>query len=555
MSQWYSSSLSIAELDGQKGSYPIAPVQDYASWHTLAGLMEDLGQLVVEQPVGESDAMCSLARFFQADAAGLYIAAKPGQALALVDGYHLPDGVPLQLGTGLLAQNYGRNPLIIQSRVLDTGTSVWSQVAEESGWNQVLDYLLPYRTARLVLAFSGVAPRLVDEQVKAVLQVLTMAISYRQAHGQISVLNQRNEELSNLLMVGGDHLCEGVFVLDADGKINTCNLVGGQLLGYSAGEIIGLPADGVLASRTDVGALVQKVVSGQSPMETAQVVLYQRHGEPLSASLRIVSLRLSGSAGRLGAIVFLTERLAEQMEAAENDLREKNAELKSMISILAHEIRNPLGSVKAVLDYLKPVFAQDESTSQDLKTIQNEIRRMDRLLQDAQLVARPTELRTEVRQITELLDQLLTGREKLFVEQTIEVRPKFDPDLPLVHIDSIQMEQVFDNLIINAVHAMSAGGSLTIETSVATLENSIAANGNSPGVKIKIGDSGPGIPAEVLDRIFDPFFTTKEGGTGLGLAIARRIIRQHNGTLEVESWPGIGTIFEVMLPTAKGSYE
>ena len=123
--------------------------------------------------------------------------------------------------------------------------------------------------------------------------------------------------------------------------------------------------------------------------------------------------------------MFFAERPAEQMEAAENDLREKNAELKSMISILAHEIRNPLGSVKAGLDFLMPVFAQDESTSQDLRTIQKEIRRMDRLLRDALLVARPTELETRPHHITELLDELLAGRAKLFEEQAIKVLLKY----------------------------------------------------------------------------------------------------------------------------------
>ena len=536
-------------------TFSMTQVQDDSAWETLARLLEDLGQLVVEKPAGESDAMRSLAGFFQADAAGLYLAAKPGRALDLVDRYQLPVGAPHQLGTGLLAQNYGRSPSIIQSRILDAGTGVWAEVAEESGWSQVLDYLLPYRTARLVLAYSEAAPRFVDEQVKAALRVLAMAISYRQAHGQIGVLNRRNEELNHLLMVSGDHLTEGVIVLDSEGRISSCNLVGGQLLGYSAGEIVGLPVEGVLASRADVGELVQRVISGQSALETAQLVLFQRHGEPLTASIRIASLRPPGSSTPQGAVVFFAERPAEQMEAAENDLREKNAELKSMISILAHEIRNPLGSVKAGLDFLMPVFAQDESTSQDLRTIQKEIRRMDRLLRDALLVARPTELETRPHHITELLDELLAGRAKLFEEQAIKVLLKYEPGLPLVRIDGIQMEQVFDNLILNAVHAMLTGGILSIEASSTTLANSAVPGECSAGIRIKIGDSGPGIPSEVLDRIFDPFFTTKEGGTGLGLAVARRIVRQHNGTLQVESWPGIGTIFEVALPVGEGLYE
>jgi two-component system sensor histidine kinase AtoS len=342
--------------------------------------------------------------------------------------------------------------------------------------------------------------------------------------------------------------------LDRAGKVTACNAIGGQLLGYAPQEVIGLPVEGVLASRSDLGHYVQRVLTGQSALETSQPVLYHRHGEPISASLRIVSLRMPRGSAPTGALVFFAERSTEQMEAAENDLRQKNAELKRMISILAHEIRNPLGSIKAVLDYLNPVFLQDESTAQDLKTIQNEIRRMDRLLRDALLVARPSELQTGLCQITDLLDSLLAGREKLFEEQDIQVRRKYQPDLPQAWIDRVQMEQVFDNLIINAVHAMSDGGFLTIEAAVEQTASG-ASDRRSAVLEVKVGDSGPGIPPEVLDRIFDPFFTTKEGGTGLGLAVARRIVRQHNGTLQVDSWLGIGTIFQVTLPLEESNDE
>jgi PAS domain S-box-containing protein len=470
--------------------------------------------------------------------------------MELVDQYQLPSSVPDQLGASLLARGYDRNHSIIQSRILDAGTGIWAQAAQESGWGQILDYLLPHRTARLLLAYSDRVPRFVDDQARVALRALTMAINYRRAHTQIDVLNRRNEELSNLLTVESDNLTEGVIVLDTEGRVTACNIVGGQLLGYAPQEVIGLPVEGVLASRADIKQYVQRVLSGQSALESCQLYLFHRHGEPISASLRIASLRLPSSSIPGGALVFFAERSTEQMEAAEKDLRQKNAELKRMISILAHEIRNPLGSIKAVLDYLKPVFSRDESTSQNLKTIQNEIRRMDRLLRDALLVARPSELQTGLCQITELLDSLLDGRSKLFEEQDIQVRCKYQPDLPHVWIDRVQMEQVFDNLIINAVHAMSNGGFLTIEAEVMPTPD-----GRSAVLEVKVGDSGPGIPPEVLDRIFDPFFTTKEGGTGLGLAVARRIVKEHNGTLEVESWPGIGTIFEVILPLEEGGYE
>ncbi len=148
---------------------------------------------------------------------------------------------------------------------------------------------------------------------------------------------------------------------------------------------------------------------------------------------------------------------------------------------------------------------------------------------------------------------MLSGRTQLFEERNITVRYTQQPDLPPVLIDRTQVEQVFDNLILNAIHAMASGGILTIEVGISTAASD--SGGSRPVLAVKIGDSGPGIPSEVLERIFDPFFTTKKEGTGLGLTVARRIVRQHNGALEVESWPGIGTIFVVTLPIQEGLYE
>jgi signal transduction histidine kinase len=246
-------------------------------------------------------------------------------------------------------------------------------------------------------------------------------------------------------------------------------------------------------------------------------------------------------------MVFFVEQQTDQMEQMENGLRQKNAQLERMISILAHEIRNPLGSIKAGLDYLEPAFSHDESILQDLNTIQGEIRRMDRLLEDALVVSRPSELKTRPQSITDLLDHLLAGKAKLLEERGVAVRKKYEPDLPRIPLDRVQMEQVFDNLIINAMHAMTGGGHLTVTAAVIVAPSSDSSD-SRPVLQVEVGDSGPGIPPEKLERIFDPFFTTKKGGTGLGLAVARRIVGQHNGTLKANSWPGIGTIFVITLP-------
>lgn len=552
MNQWYSSQSLDTYLPAQQDTVQ-APDGD-GTWGILERLLADLEHLVIEGQTGQSPAMSALAAFFGAEAAGLYISHRPGRPMELVDQCGFPDSAPRQLGSSLLTQGGTAGNAIIQSRMLDARLGVWSGTAQEKGWQQILDYLLPYRMARLVLAFKERLPMLTDYQAKVALRALGAVISHKQTLVQVSVLGRRNEELDHLFQTGSNNMTEGVIVLDAEGKISMCNNVGGQLLGYALEEIVGLPGEAVLVSRVDIGRLVQRVLSGRSMLETCQLTLFQRHGEPLSASLRIAPLQVRGRAAPHGAVVFFSERSAEQMEAMERDLLQKNAELKRMISILAHEIRNPLAGVKAVLDYLKPVLNQDEATSEGLRTIQGEIRRMDRLLRDALLVSRPSELETDLHQITDLLDRLLAGRNQLLEERDITVRYTKAPGLPPVLIDRTQIEQVFDNLLLNAIHAMAGGGILTIDvaTTTAPLPDS---GGTRPMLAVTIGDSGPGIPAEVLERIFDPFFTTKKEGTGLGLTVARRIVRQHNGTLDVESWLGIGTIFVVTLPIQEGLHE
>ncbi len=521
--------------------------QEEQTWEALDSLLENLPSVIVEAPAGCSEAMGALARFFQAEAAGLYLAPRPGQPMELVDHYQLPSQSPGRWELDMLARGYRREHSIIQSRILDVRAGPWAGAAQEAGWNEMLVYLLPHRMARLVLAFSDRAVRMGDAMIKAALRSLMTAISYRQAASQILVSRQQSQRLEYLIKAGLNYVGEGLLILGEDGRVMDCNLLAGQLLGYAPEEVLGLPVEGVLASRSNVQEMVGRVLAGSSAMEAHELILFQRHGEPLPVRLRIVPLTLPDSLTPFRVAVFFTDRQTEQMEAVEKDLRQKNAQLKRTISILAHELRNPLGSIKAGLEYLEIELPDQESIHQDIKTIQNEIHRMDRLLKDALLVARPSELQTNPHLITELLDDLLAVRAKLFDERGIRVNRKYRSDLPRISIDRPQLEQVFDNLILNAVHAMANGGYLTIETGLSTTPSGDLGK-HSPVLEIKIGDSGPGIPPETLSRIFDPFFTTKKGGTGLGLAVARRIVGQHNGTIAAESWPGIGTIFLIKLP-------
>jgi signal transduction histidine kinase len=160
--------------------------------------------------------------------------------------------------------------------------------------------------------------------------------------------------------------------------------------------------------------------------------------------------------------------------------------------------------------------------------------------------------------LNDLLREVVGLTEHQIAKERIKVRTEFQPDLPAIQGDSNQLEQAFLNIVINAWHAMPAGGTLTLRTRSTPVANRLPRPGRvatPEGVEVSISDTGVGIPAEVLPRIFDPFFSTKGvgKGTGLGLAITRRILEDHRGTIEVSSQVGQGTTFRIWLPAEGAS--
>jgi len=143
--------------------------------------------------------------------------------------------------------------------------------------------------------------------------------------------------------------------------------------------------------------------------------------------------------------------------------------------------------------------------------------------------------------LNQVVEETLLLVEKGVVESGITIRRALTPDLPPVHGDSNALQQVVMNLLTNARDALGSGGVITLETSLVP--------GRSGMVRLTVRDNGPGISPDVLPRIFDPFYTTKTEGTGLGLSISYGIVRDHKGTIDVESLPGQGTTFILTFPS------
>jgi two-component system, NtrC family, sensor kinase len=231
-----------------------------------------------------------------------------------------------------------------------------------------------------------------------------------------------------------------------------------------------------------------------------------------------------------------TEAEIKKLEASV--LRAKNlAALGTLSAGMAHEVRNPLTSIKGYAQYIKLENCNNDELIGDISIIINEVDRLDKIIERFLTFARPEELKVTSSNVNKLLYDVLKlirkeSRDDIIISENYGA-------VPLLNIDTDQMEQVFLNIILNSIQALAVGGELNIAT---------FCDAKCDFVDIVISDNGIGIEPENMDMIFEPFFTTKEKGTGLGLSICSRIIENHRGFLEVSSKPGIKTEFIIKLP-------
>ncbi len=224
--------------------------------------------------------------------------------------------------------------------------------------------------------------------------------------------------------------------------------------------------------------------------------------------------------------------------------RKKQGLTDEFIAAVAHEIRNPLSSIKMNLH----VFSRDLSAlgsgkdvsipnlQEHLRVALRAVDHLERIVNDIIDISRPVVPEFSKENVSDVMDAALLLAEKELSDKDIQVVKKID-SLPMVEVDARRMEQALLNIFLNSVHAMEKGGRLNI-TAAADLGT----------ISITVEDNGKGMTQEVLSRVFEPFFTTSPDGTGLGLTLSRRLIERHNGTIDIESEKGKGTRVTVRLP-------
>jgi len=250
--------------------------------------------------------------------------------------------------------------------------------------------------------------------------------------------------------------------------------------------------------------------------------------------------------------------LHEQVARLQRELAEANSQLRrsrqlaalgEMAAGIAHELRNPLGSIQLYVQMLEEDLAGDDAQTDLCRKISRAVSGLDAIVRDVLQFARDTVLRPEPVELSRAFDDALDNCRSLIAERDVQVRRNLDGELTLL-ADASLLTQALTNLVRNAIEAMHEAGSnppqLTLETDKQSVR--CPSGAREPRLVLAVQDNGPGVTDEVLQRMFNPFFTTRATGTGLGLAIVHRIVDAHGGQINVRNMPEGGARFEIYLP-------
>jgi two-component system sensor histidine kinase HydH len=359
--------------------------------------------------------------------------------------------------------------------------------------------------------------------------MLFLAQGYRTARSSLS----RVRAFSNSLV---ENMPIGLVATDGEGILTAFNQTAETILSRRAGDVIGKRAEEILPGScreifrelADDRRIVEReidctIAEGRMiPMEVIATTLHEDDGAFLG---RVILFRDMTEMRRLKQEIVRSQRLAS---------------LGSLAAGVAHEIRNPLSSIKGFATYFRERYEDNPDDRETAETMISEVDRLNRVITQLLEFARPMTMNRLPTSIQALIRHALKTVEGQARERGIIIETKLPPEIGEIPLDADRISQVLLNLFLNAIAAMDQGGSLRV-----SLERR-----DGRTIRIAIADTGAGIRKEDLLRVFDPYFTTKPSGTGVGLPIVQKIVEAHGGEILLESEPGRGTTATLLLPAS-----
>jgi signal transduction histidine kinase len=355
-----------------------------------------------------------------------------------------------------------------------------------------------------------------------------------QLRGVREIFSNLRENIDQVL--GG--LDDGLLLFSVDGRAVMVSPAVERFLSTPADQLLGRRAEDIFPPDHNVREAVMLQNGELVPVDSAEVVLTGIEGPARRVG---VSVEVIGEGdARMGTLVKFKDLESRERIGTQLQVSERLANLGRITAGVAHEVKNPLNSMRIWLENLKASMPDaDGLPAQAVRVLDNEIDRLDSVVKRFLDFTRPPEMHQEESSLKEILEEVLTVERPELEKADIKLEARLAADVPNVLIDKPLLKQAFINLLVNAIEAMPGGGQLFV---------SLRRQGEM--AEIEFRDSGRGIAPEHRQRIFQLFFTTRPGGSGIGLASAFRTIQLHNGSIGFESEVGRGTTFRIDLPLA-----
>jgi two-component system sensor histidine kinase HydH len=357
---------------------------------------------------------------------------------------------------------------------------------------------------------------------------LFLAQAYRSAKTSLTRIKAFSDNVVENMPIG-------LLAIDTDKRIVSFNQTAELVLQVKAHEVLGKKADEVLPQQLEY-------LTGE--LETEEEVIEKEIECPVADERKIpmdVSIsRLEDDNGiSLGQIILFRDLTEIQELKREVERSQRLASLGRLAAGIAHEIRNPLSSIKGFATYFRERYRDVPEDQKTADIMVQEVERLNRVIGQLLEFARPMSVRKKPTSIQTVIQHSLKMIERDAQAKNINIRTNLSPEMEKVSIDPDRMNQVFLNLYLNGIEAMEDGGTLSVD---------LYPDQDGRQIKIAVSDTGIGINKEDLVHVFDPYFTTKQSGTGLGLAIVHKIIESHKGEVSVESEAGKRTTVTIILP-------
>ncbi len=404
----------------------------------------------------------------------------------------------------------------------------------------------PERLEGIVLFGPRLSGRIYGAPEQQTLQLLCNQLAVALNNARLYTQVQDGKIYNDILV---DSLANGVVAADADGTLTVFNREAQRLTHLTPADVLGHPLHVLPDALASVLATTLREQAGQRDTELA---LPGPAGE--ETPMAVSSAIFYGHAGHiLGAFLVMNDLSAVKRLEQQVRRSDRLASLGTLAAGMAHEIKNPLVSIKTFTQLMPERYDDADFRDTFFSLVGNEVKRIDSIVNQLLRFSRPAKPNLRPTSLHEILSTTLNLMAQQLRQKNVQLVRRFDAPADLILADGDQLSQAFINLILNAIESMPQGGTLTVATGASTPPAYVRTgdhgnNGDKTQIEVTFSDTGEGIPPEHIAHIFDPFFTTKSQGTGLGLSVAHGIITEHNGSIDVTSDVGRGTSFCLILP-------